>query len=163
FTTLVSQVNPSYGAQLASGQSQLSLSGADADQFRERVSPVYLRRNQEDVLAELPERIEMDEWIDLNPIDETAYRTAVAHGSIMAMRQTATIGDWSPDVDTAGPPPSAKFLRLADVLEEYLEEGRKILVFSYFRKVLTGVERLLAPLGGCASITGDVSPDQRLQ
>ncbi|RLV51326.1 ATP-dependent helicase, partial [Aeromicrobium phragmitis] len=31
--------------------------------FRRQVAPAYLRRNQEDVLTELPELVEVDEWL----------------------------------------------------------------------------------------------------
>ena len=35
----------------------------DGTKFREAVAPVYLRRNQEDVLSELPPRLETQEWV----------------------------------------------------------------------------------------------------
>ena len=38
---------------------------AGAATFRAAVAPVYLRRNQTDVLQELPPRIETEEWVDL--------------------------------------------------------------------------------------------------
>jgi superfamily II DNA or RNA helicase len=157
FTALVATVNPLFGEQLNGEQAQLSLAGADPSQFREQVSPVYLRRNQEDVLHELPETIEMEEWVELTADDTATYRAAVAAGEIMGMRQAATLGSW---ID--GPVRSAKFVRLAELLEEYQHEGRKVVVFSYFRRVLSAVEQLLGPAGGCSVITGDVAPARRM-
>ena len=36
-----------------------------ANRFRTAVAPVYLRRTQADVLDELPEKVELDEWVTL--------------------------------------------------------------------------------------------------
>ena len=88
---LVTMVSPSIGADL-DGDDQVALVSMPPDQFREHGSPVYLRRNQVDVLHELPERIEVDEWVELTPSDEAAYVAAVADGSAMRMRQAATLG-----------------------------------------------------------------------
>ena len=57
--------------------------------FRRQVAPAYLRRNQEDVLTELPELVEVDEWLPMSREDTAAYRDAVAAGNFMAMRQAA--------------------------------------------------------------------------
>ena len=48
-----------------------------ASRFRKHVAPAYLRRNQEDVLTELPELVEVDEWMGMSDTDEVAYRAAV--------------------------------------------------------------------------------------
>ena len=37
-----------------------------AGHFRTAVAPVYLRRNQSDVLEELPPRLDIEEWVELN-------------------------------------------------------------------------------------------------
>src|SRR5690606_27099954 len=42
------------------------LGSASAADFRRAVAPVYLRRNTEDVLVELPELVEVDEWLELS-------------------------------------------------------------------------------------------------
>jgi superfamily II DNA or RNA helicase len=156
---------------------ELLLVEGQPDAFRERLSPIYLRRNQEDVLTELPERLDIEEWIELEGADADAYRSAVAAGEVMAMRQAATLGaahrppGAAPAVlsDTMAPPgefgdPEAdtapgKLERLLELFEEYRVEGRKVLVFSFFRGVIDAVARLA---GGCPQITGDVPPAERL-
>lgn len=148
---LVSMVSPTTGAALADDD-QVALVAMPPEQFRERVAPVYLRRNQDDVLHELPERIEVDEWVELSPDDEAAYVQAVAAGNAMAMRVAATLGAGR----TAR---SAKLERLEDLLEEYREDGLKVIVFSFFRDVLDAV---VAVAGGAYSITGDTPANQRL-
>lgn len=124
--------------------------GRTAADFRRAVAPVYLRRNIEDVLVELPELVEVDEWLQLSPADETAYRDAVAEGNFMAMRRAAfAAGDRS-----------AKLQRLVEIVEEAEDNGRRLLVFSYFRDVLDQVARALpGPVYG--PITGSVPAAER--
>ena len=57
-----------------------------------------------------------------------AYRAEVAQRNFMGMRQAATLG--------ADGEHSAKLDRLAELLEDHRESGRKVLVFSYFLDVL---------------------------
>src|SRR5262245_55908674 len=49
--------------------------------FRSAVAPAYLRRNQQDVLVELPEVVHVDEWEEFSRADAAAYRQAVASGN----------------------------------------------------------------------------------
>ncbi|WP_016824767.1 DEAD/DEAH box helicase [Streptomyces viridosporus] len=102
--------------------------------FRKAVAPVYLRRNQEDVLTELPSLQQTDEWEELSASDEEAYREAVRAGNFMAMRRAAYLR----------PGKSAKLGRLREIVQEAGENGRKTVVFSHFRDVLGVVEEALA-------------------
>ncbi len=120
--------------------------------FRAAVAPAYLRRNQRDVLTELPERIETEEWVDLSPNDFAAYRDAVERGDFMGMRQAAILGD--------GSGLSAKLDHLAVLLEDHAESGRKVVVFSYFLNVL----QVLSKRFGCQGcITGAMPPKERME
>lgn len=125
---------------------------AGSQSFRRAVGPAYLRRNQEDVLSELPELVQVDEWDDLGPEDAEAYRAAVAGRSFMAMRRAA--------FSSADPATCAKLRRLVEIADEAGENGRKVVVFSYFRDVL---ELVCRTLGDRASgpLTGDVPPTRR--
>lgn len=120
------------------------------DAFRRRVAPVYLRRNQTDVLVELPERIETEEWIDLSPAEQRHYAATVETGNWMAMRQAAF----------AAGPRATKLGRLVELCDEAADNGRKVVVFSYFLGVLDSASQAL---GGRAvgPLTGSVSPDRR--
>lgn len=113
--------------------------------FRRQVAPAYLRRNQEDVLTELPELVEVDEWLPLSKQDAAAYRTAVADGNFMAMRQSAMT-----DGST-----SVKMERLREIVEEAEDNGRRVIVFSHFRHVLNEVVRAL-PGNVFGPLTGSV-------
>lgn len=126
--------------------------------FRKAVAPVYLRRNQEDVLTELPSLQQTDEWEELSPSDEEAYRDAVRAGNFMAMRRAAYLS----------PARSAKLGRLREIVQEAVESGQKTVVFSNFKAVLGVVGEALA--GGAADgapvfgpLTGGVPAARRQQ
>ncbi|MDK0523369.1 DEAD/DEAH box helicase [Streptomyces sp. ML-6] len=111
--------------------------------FRRAVAPAYLRRNQEDVLAELPAVVQVDEWEEFSPDDLAAYREAVGAGQFMRMRRAAY----------ARPATSAKLNRLRELVAEAADNGLKVVVFSYFREVLLTVgqaldSRVFGPLTG---------------
>ncbi|MFF4502084.1 DEAD/DEAH box helicase [Streptomyces sp. NPDC001401] len=118
--------------------------------FRRSVAPAYLRRNQQDVLAELPALLQVDEWEELSAADQDAYRTAVAEGNFMAMRRAAY----------ADPEKSAKLQRLREVVAEAAENGLKVVVFSYFRDVLATVQQALGE-GTLGPISGSVPAARR--
>ncbi|MFF7051934.1 DEAD/DEAH box helicase [Streptomyces griseorubiginosus] len=103
--------------------------------FRKAVAPVYLRRNQEDVLTELPSLQHTDQWEELSASDAEVYREAVAGGNFMAMRRAAYMA----------PEKSAKLDRLREIVQEAGENGQKTVVFSYFKDVLAVVQEALAP------------------
>jgi superfamily II DNA or RNA helicase len=150
FRALLSYLQP--GLLSAVGQWG-ALPGAEA--FRHAVAPAYLRRNQSDVLSELPVMVHSDEWQEFSPADEDAYRQAVADANFQAMRRAAY----------AVPEKSAKLRRLGEIVAEAMAAGEKVLVFSYFRDVLTVAQEalgaevpvLLGPL------SGRTDPDGRQQ
>ncbi|NUW42195.1 DEAD/DEAH box helicase [Nonomuraea rhodomycinica] len=128
FRTLVSYLQPDLAARLRGGD---VVAGAHA--FRKAVAPAYLRRNQQDVLTELPGRVEVDEWVEFSGDDLAAYRQAVAEGNFMAMRRAAYAAH-----DT-----SAKLKRLLELVADARANGLKVIVFSYFRDVLDVVRTAL--------------------
>ena len=101
--------------------------------FRDSVAPLYLRRNQEDVLRELPERLELEEWVQLGGNEHAAHHTELVRGNMMGMRQAAIFG---------GGIESAKLQRLREILDYYRGDGQKVLVFSYFLDALDYVQQL---------------------
>ncbi|MFI6145094.1 DEAD/DEAH box helicase [Streptomyces sp. NPDC051109] len=120
--------------------------------FRKAVAPAYLRRNQRDVLAELPGVQWTDEWEELSAADREAYGAAVRAGNFMAMRRAAY----------AEPEESAKLRRLRELVAEAAANGLKVVVFSAFREVLGAVEEALgrpphAGGGGGGLLFGPIS------
>nr|WP_298568131.1 DEAD/DEAH box helicase [uncultured Mogibacterium sp.] len=125
---------------------------ASAPQFREAVSPVYYRRKREDVLTELPELIESREWCTLTRNEETFYEQAVLSKNYAEARRVS----WNVD-DLKD---SSKAARLLELIDEAKSDGRKVIVFSFFRDTLRKVSMLLGNL--CMNpINGSVTPQRR--
>ncbi|RBM18665.1 helicase SNF2 [Prauserella sp. PE36] len=144
FRNLVAYLQPGLAARIDPAD---AIAGARA--FRRAVAPVYLRRNQEDVLTELPDKIEVEDWVQLSWQDEEAYREAVKAKNLMGMRRAAFD---SPD--------SAKLQRIREIIEEAVEDGRKVIVFSYFLDVLGAIQRTLGDIA-MGPLTGSVPPAMR--
>ena len=123
-----------------------------AEQFKGELAPVYLRRTREDVLTELPELVEKEQWCEVNSVEQKAYKDAVMSENFMAMRQVS----WNvSDMEN-----SSKAQRLLELCDKAKDEGRKVIVFSFFRETLRKVQGLLSDR--CMEvITGEVSPQRR--
>ena len=155
FRVLVGHLRPEVADSLDIADGAL-----DGTRFREAVAPVYLRRNQEDVLSELPPRLETQEWVALEGPTLRSYRKAVLAGNFMAMRRAA----FDPGTVKGSP----KLRRLVEIVGEAADGGRKVVVFSYFRDVLETVTQVLGSgrdgvpgLRVVGALTGDVSPTDR--
>jgi len=145
FKNLLDLTNPGFLRSIAVGLQDNSRFG-----FRQAVAPVYLRRNQEDVLTELPELIELEEWVDLNAGERAAHTQAVTDRNMMGMRQAAIFG---------GGETSAKLERVADLLREYDKSGQRVVVFSYFLGALDAIQQMVP---NTFRIDGSVSPAARM-
>lgn len=119
------------------------------DVVAKQIANVYLRRNKEEVLHELPDLIESETWVRLSSSQQSAYSEAVYSGNFMAMRRATVVG-----------PNSSKYRVLSDIIDEYKEAGRKVLVFSYFRQILDDV---VSQLDAAYLINGSVAPKKRMQ
>jgi superfamily II DNA or RNA helicase len=154
FRVLVGHLRPKVAENLDIDDEAL-----DGTRFRQQVAPVYLRRNAEDVLSELPDRLETQEWVALEGAAMRAYRQAVTEGNFMAMRRAA--------FDPGTVRGSQKLRRLVEIVSEAADGGRKVIVFSYFRDVLETVREALAGRDGVPGmtvigpLTGDLSPADR--
>jgi SNF2 family DNA or RNA helicase len=121
-------------------------------QFRLLIAPVYLRRNRDDVLNELPELIQKEQWVDFGPQEHKDYRQAVWDGQFMLMRRVAWTGD--------GVSECPKLKRLLEICAEAKGNGRKILIFSFFRDVIETLSQALID-SSLEPITGSVTPARR--
>ncbi|MFC4629820.1 DEAD/DEAH box helicase [Promicromonospora alba] len=146
FRSLVRYLKPDVADSI---DAAAGLAGAAA--FRRSVSTVYLRRNQEDVLTELPELVQVDEWERFGKHDGAAYRRAVLKRSFADMRRAAFV---------QAPEPTAKLVRLREIVAEAMDNNRKVVVFSFFRDVIETVLTELGPLA-IGPITGSVPARRR--
>ncbi|MEV7342684.1 DEAD/DEAH box helicase [Streptomyces sp. NPDC093544] len=138
FRTLVRYLQPGLLPTIHNGSA-----AAGPHVFRRSVAPAYLRRNQQDVLTELPALLQVDEWEEFGAADRAAYRKAVQDGNFMAMRRAGYADEER----------SAKLQRLRELVAEAAENGLKVVVFSYFKDVLATVqhalgEGLFGPISG---------------
>lgn len=121
-------------SKVANNAKPLALTGSYA-KFRDAISPVYYRRKREDVLSELPELVEVEEWCELCPDERKQYANTVLSKNFMAARRVS----WN----VSNLSHSSKAKRLVEIIEEAKENGRKVLVFSFFRETLQRVCELL--------------------
>lgn len=123
-----------------------------SDEFKSVIAPVYLRRVREDVLQELPEMEDKPQWCEMTSEDKAFYVNEVREGSFMSMRRVAWLQD---DIKH-----SSKAVRLLELCDMARDEGRKIIVFSYFIDTIDKVCSLLndRPV---FKITGSTSISER--
>ena len=123
-----------------------------APQFREAVAPVYYRRRREDVLTELPELTESFEWCTLGKEEEALYEQAIINQKYADARRVS----WAVD-DLAL---SSKARRLSELLDEAGDDGRKVIVFSFFLDTVNKISRMIGER--CVGpINGSVPPQRR--
>lgn len=123
-----------------------------APEFRNIIVPVYYRRKREDVLTELPDKIESREWCSLNPKEEKVYEDAILNKHYAEARRVSwNIEDLSE---------SSKAQRLKEIVEDAEDDGRKVLVFSFYLDTITKIHEFLK--GKCLNpINGSVNVNRR--
>lgn len=145
--SLISVLNPT----LADSIKDLSFMST-APQFREKIASVYYRRKREDVLTELPDKIETKEWCTMNPEEEEVYENAILGKRFQEARRLS----WN--IDDLNK--SSKAIRLKEIVEEAESEGRKVLVFSFFLDTIYKIHEFLK--GKCLNpINGSVNVNRR--
>ncbi|WP_049944882.1 DEAD/DEAH box helicase [Butyrivibrio sp. AD3002] len=123
-------------------------------EFRESLAPAYIRRTRDQVLKELPPIDEEEEWCVPTPEDRAAYAGAVISGSFSDMRRVSFLQE---DMTK-----SAKCGRLLELMEEACDEGRKVVIYSFFRETIAKVSALME--SKCVGvISGDTGIERRQQ
>ena len=125
---------------------------AQANSFKEIITPVYYRRKREDVLSELPEKEEKNQWCELLRDEKLAYYKAVlSQKYALARRVSFNIEDMSK---------SSKMNRLKEIVDVARGENRKIIVFSFFLDSIQKVYNEFKDI--CVGpINGSLSPKKR--
>ena len=130
FIDVIKALGPYKQSQTSPASKPEQMLKKGAMEFSKAVSKVYLRRNQTDVLHELPAKLETEEWVDLTPQERSIYDRGIVNSAhLMQIRQATTtaIAD------------SAKMTRLRELLKCYEDAGTKVVVFSYFRATLDAI------------------------
>lgn len=117
-------------------------------EFKTVIEPVYYRRKREDVLAELPDLIENQEWCVMSPAEEEKYEQDVLSGDYFGCRRVS----WNIDDIKE----SSKIKRLLELIDNAKNENRKVIVFSFFIDTIKKVKEVLGDKA-LTPITGSVS------
>jgi len=146
-TEVIKPLSPAIAQEVASPRMIIN-----ANQYRKKIAPVYLRRTKKDVSLELPLLNQIEEWLEFGDGEFEQYKREVANGQFMRMRRVAWTGGTRAE--------SPKLNRLIELVNEAVENGNKIIVFSYFRDVIQIIEEALGNIA-VGSIHGSVPVGQR--
>lgn len=156
-----------------------------------RIRPFLLRRTKEQVASELPPKTEITHWVELTQLQRDRYETlrlamdqkvreeitrqglARSHivilEALLRLRQSCCdlrlLGDDNGELSASD---SGKLSALLDMLQELVDEGRRVLLFSQFTSMLALIEvELQTRKIAYAKLTGSTqdrrTPVQRFQ
>jgi non-specific serine/threonine protein kinase len=131
--------------------------------LRNIIRPFILRRRKEDVLEELPERTNIVQYIEMTPEQSQIYRQWLEYYGNQIFEQVKTLGIQKSRIkilealtylrqlachpaifeNSVDLRESGKMILLEEMLEEIIEEGHKILIFSQFVRFLKLTRKLL--------------------
>jgi superfamily II DNA or RNA helicase len=126
--------------------------------LKRRIAPLVLRRRKEEVLADLPEKTEILQTLELEESQRALYerlraeqqervRAAIAErglaqsgmvvlDALLKLRQVCCDPRLLPAELAAGEIPSAKLEAALELVEALIAEGRRVLLFSQFARML---------------------------
>lgn len=141
------------------------------DELQERLNEIMLRRLKEEVL-DLPEKTYIDEYVEMTPKQKKIYNEITMDiksnidqikmannplAELIRMRQaTGYTGILSSTIKE-----SAKLDRMEELVEEAVENGKKVVIFSNWTQMTDEVYKRLHPKYHPAIITGQTSDDSR--
>jgi superfamily II DNA or RNA helicase len=136
---LADLADPGQGARLRAQFGDGRDAHRDAGTFRDAIGDLYLRRNQDEVLTELPGIIPTDIRLEVGEDELLACKHALAARNLSGARIALTAGNGER---------SAKITRLEEIIRECRDGNKKILIFSQFRRTMEL----------CQTITGEGTP-----
>ena len=142
------------------------------DELQERLNDIMLRRLKDEVL-DLPEKTYIDEYVEMTAKQSVIYNEVSAEikanidnikmannplAELIRMRQaTGYTGILSTTIQE-----SAKLDRMEELVEEAVDNGKKVVVFSNWTQMTTPIAKRLAKYNP-AVITGEINADARQQ
>ena len=141
------------------------------DELTARLDEIMLRRLKKDVL-DLPEKLYIDEYVDLNPKQAQIYKEVTADiqanidqikkannplAELIRMRQaTGYTGILSSTIQE-----SAKLDRMEELVDEAVENGKKVVIFSNWTQMTSPIKQRLQSKYYCVMITGELNTEAR--
>jgi len=141
------------------------------DELQKQLDKIMLRRLKKDVL-DLPEKTHIDEYVDMTPKQAQIYREISSEirmnidqikmannplAELIRMRQaTGYTGILSSTIKE-----SAKLDRMEELVEEAVQNGKKVVIFSNWTQMTLPIYNRLAVKYHGTYITGEVDSDQR--
>jgi len=142
------------------------------DELQKQLDKIMLRRLKKDVL-DLPEKTHIDEYVEMTPKQAQIYREVTADikmnidqikmqnnplAELIRMRQaTGYTGILSSTVKE-----SAKLDRMEELVEEAVQNGKKVVIFSNWTQMTSAICDRLRTKYGIGLITGE-TPDSNRQ
>lgn len=141
------------------------------EDVKNRIKDYFLRRRKQDVFRELPTKIRTEQWLELDADQQEEYnfvltreRNEFATGqkeftrihAFALLQKLKQICNFASDR-----PSSPKSEALLDLVEQIVANGKKVLVFTQFKK--QGIDKLypLFKNYGLICLTGDTPPGKR--
>lgn len=141
------------------------------DELQERLNEIMLRRKKEEVLN-LPEKTYINEYVDMTPKQKKIYNEVTMDiksnidqikmannplAELIRMRQaTGYTGILSSTIQE-----SAKMDRMEELVEEAIQNGKKVVIFSNWTQMTDEVYKRLHPKYHPAIITGQTDDTSR--
>lgn len=141
------------------------------DELTARLDEIMLRRLKKDVL-DLPEKLYIDEFVELSPKQAQIYKEVTADiqanidqikkannplAEFIRMRQaTGYTGILSSTVQE-----SAKLDRMEELVDEAIENGKKVVIFSEWTQITDEVQKRLSQKYSGVIITGQFSDNAK--
>ena len=141
------------------------------EDLQEQLNDIMLRRLKNDVL-DLPEKTHVNEYVDMTPKQAQIYKEVTAEiranidqikmannplAELIRMRQaTGYTGILSSTIKE-----SAKLDRMEELVEEAVENGKKVVIFSNWTQMTTPIMERLCSKYYCVKVTGEYTTEAR--
>ena len=143
------------------------------DELQSQLDEIMLRRLKSDVL-DLPEKTHITEYVEMTPKQKQVYDEVTADirmnidqikmannplSELIRMRQATGY----PGILSSKVKESAKLDRMEELVEEAVENGKKVVIFSNWTQMTLPIYNRLAVKYRGTYITGEVDSDQRAE
>lgn len=141
------------------------------------IKPFIMRRMKKDVLKELPEKIEKDIFIELEPFQKRIYSSFINNNKaqiknsdkiepftmLKFLSQLRQICTYPRNIIENYTETSGKEKVLFELLDNLIENGHKVIVFSQYTSGLKTFKEKLSRLYKVFYLTGDISEKKRVE